>query len=460
MNRERINTLENKSINKALIELAFPSIIGMLINAIYNMADTFFIGRLNDPSALGAVTIAFPIMMMVGSIGGMFGIGGGSYLSRLLGQKDYEKANVSNSTSFFTSLIVSIIVSVLMFIFVGPLLKMFGATDTIMPYALSYTKIIIIANSITMLNMTMNNLLRAEGAAKRSMYGFLIGSGINIILDPIFIFVFDLGVAGAAWATIIGKAVSFIYLFSFYAKKKSIAEISLRCFRPNRKIYGEIFKIGLPSFTRQMLASISMGMINSAAMVYGDSVIAGLGLTQRVFSIAFFIVFGFSTGFQPLAGYSWGANNISRFKETLKAGIKGASIIAILFFTVFLLGKNYIVSAFTDVVAVQDFSIRMMNAMLIALPFMGFQIIITTMFQSIGKGKPSMILSMARQGYFLIPLLLILPDLFGLNGIIYAQPIADILTLILTIFMFLRQRREFNGMNGPQDYDKINEPAV
>jgi len=189
-------------------------------------------------------------------------------------------------------------------------------------------------------------------------------------------------------------------------------------------------------------------------------VIAGLGLTQRVFSIAFFIVFGFSTGFQPLAGYSWGANNISRFKETLKAGIKGASIIAILFFTVFLLGKNYIVSAFTDVVAVQDFSIRMMNAMLIALPFMGFQIIITTMFQSIGKGKPSMILSMARQGYFLIPLLLILPDLFGLNGIIYAQPIADILTLILTIFMFLRQRREFNGMNGPQDYDKINEPAV
>lgn len=460
MNKERINTLENKSINKALIELAFPSIIGMLINAIYNMADTFFIGKLNDPSALGAVTIAFPIMMMVGSIGGMFGIGGGSFLSRLLGQKDYKNANIANSTSFFTSLIVSIIVSIGMFIFVEPLLKVFGATETIMPYALSYTKIIIVANSITMLNMTMNNLLRAEGAAKRSMYGFLIGSGLNIILDPIFIFLLDLGVAGAAWATIIGKAVSFIYLFSFYYKKKSIAEISIKCFKPNKYIYTEIFKIGFPSFTRQMLASISMGMINSAAMVYGDSVIAGLGLTQRIFSISFFIVFGFSTGFQPLAGYSWGANNMDRFKETLKAGIKGASFIALFFFTVFFFGKELIVSSFTDVAEVQDFSIRMMNAMLVALPFMGFQVIITTMFQSIGKGKPSMVLSMARQGYFLIPLLLILPDLIGLNGIIYSQPIADILTLILTIFMFVKQYKEFKYIQGPDTDNKVKEPAV
>jgi len=460
MNKERIDILENKPINRALIELALPSIIGMLINAIYNLADTFFIGKLNNPSALGAVTIAFPIMMMVGSIGGMFGIGGGSYLSRLLGQKDYKKANISTSTSFFTSLIVSIIVSIGMFIFVNPLLRVFGATDTIIPYALSYTKIIIVANSITMLNMTMNNLLRAEGAAKRSMYGFLIGSGINILLDPIFIFVFDLGISGAAWATIIGKAISFIYLFSFYAKNKSIAKVSLKYFKPTKEIYGEIFKIGFPSFTRQMLASISMGMINSAAMIYGDSVIAGLGLTQRVFSIAFFIVFGFSTGFQPLAGYSWGANNLKRFKETLKAGIKGSTFIALFFFTAFLFGKNIIISSFTDVVDVQDFSIRMINAMLIALPFMGFQIIITTMFQSIGKGKPSMILSMARQGYFLIPLLLILPDIFGLNGIIYAQPIADILTLILTIFMFLRQIREFKGITEPKDSDKIKKPAI
>jgi len=460
MNNERINTLENKSINKALLELAFPSIIGMLINAIYNMADTFFIGRLNEPSALGAVTIAFPIMMMVGSIGGMFGIGGGSFLSRLLGQKDYKKANISTSTSFFTSLIVSIIVSIGMFVFVEPLLRIFGATETIMPYALSYTKIIIVANSITMLNMTMNNLLRAEGAAKRSMYGFLIGSGINIILDPIFIFIFDLGVAGAAWATIIGKTISFIYLFSFYVKKKSIAEISLKCFKPTKYIYGEIFKIGFPSFTRQMLASISMGMVNSAAMVYGDSVIAGLGLSLRVFSIAFFIVFGFSTGFQPLAGYSWGANDMERFKETLKSGIKGATFIALFFFTVFFFGKEFIVSSFTDVVAVQNFSIRMMNAMLISLPFMGFQIIVTTMFQSIGKGKPSMILSMARQGYFLIPLLLVLPDLIGLDGIIYAQPIADILTLILTVFMFVKQYKAFKRIEGPNNNNKIKEPAV
>lgn len=446
MNEERIKLLSETPVKTALIKLSVPSIIAMLINAIYNLADTFFIGQLNNEGAMAAVAVAFPILMLIGAVGGMFGIGGGSYLSRLLGEDEFEKANQTTSTSFFTSLILGLILTIPLYIFLEDILSVFGATSTIMPYAFDYTKILIIGNIITMTNMTMNNLLRAEGAAKQSMMSFLFGSGLNIILDPIFIFVFDMGVEGAAWATLIGKIVSFIYLISYYLRGKSIAKIAFKYFSPVKELYVEIFKIGIPSFVRQGLSSISMALINNSAMVYGDSVIAGLGVAMRVFSISYFLLFGFSTGFQPLAGYSYGAKKYKRLNESIKTSMLWATGISIIFFLVFIVAKEPILRAFSDVDEIVNYGIMIINAMLIFMPFIGFQTIATTLFQALGKGKEALVLSVARQGIFLIPAILVLPKMFGLNGIIYSQPLADGLTLIISIILYVRIMRKIKSV--------------
>lgn len=446
MNEERIKLLNETPVKNALIKLSVPSIIAMLINAIYNLSDTFFIGQLKNADAMAAVMVAFPIMMLIGSVGGMFGIGGGSYLSRLLGENDFEKANQTTSTSFFTSLIVGLVITIPLFIFLEDILSVFGAIPTIMPYALDYTKILIIGNIITMTNMTMNNLLRAEGAAKQSMMSFLFGSGLNIILDPIFIFVFGMGVKGAAWATLIGKIVSFIYLFSYYLRGKSIGKIAFKYFHPVKEIYGEILKIGVPSFVRQALSSLSMALINNAIMVYGAAAMSGMGVAMRVSSISFFLLFGFSTGFQPLAGYSYGAKNYKRLNESIKISIIWATGISLIFFIVFLIGNESILRLFSDVDEIVEYGVKMMNAMLIFMPVIGFQIMATTLFQALGKGKEALVLSIARQGIFLIPAILILPVKFGLNGIIYAQPLADGLTLIVTLILFIKIIKELKAI--------------
>lgn len=442
MNEDRIKILSETPVKDALIKLSVPSIVAMLINAIYNLADTFFIGQLNNAGAMAAVAVAFPIMMLIGSVGGMFGIGGGSYLSRLLGEKNLDKANEVASTSIFTSLILSIVITVPLYIFLEDILAVFGATPTIMPYALDYTRILVIGNIVTMTNMTMNNLLRAEGAAKQSMISFLYGSGLNIILDPIFIFVLGMGVKGAAWATLIGKIVSFIYLISYYLKGKSIAKVSIKYFSPVKELYYEIFKIGVPSFVRQALSSLSMAMINSAAMIYGDAVIAGMGVAMRVFSISFFLLFGFSTGFQPLAGYSYGAKKYDRLNESIKTSMIWATGISLFFFLVFITGTRTILRLFTDVEEIVEYGVMIINAMLIFMPFLGFQIITTTLFQALGKGKEALILSIARQGVFLIPAIIILPKIFELNGVIYAQPLADGFTFIVSLILFIKIVKE------------------
>lgn len=445
MDKERIKLLGETPVRDALIKLSIPSIIAMLINAVYNLVDTFFIGQLNNAGAMAAAAVAFPLMMLVGSVGGMFGIGGGSYLSRLLGEKDYEKANQATSISFFTSLILSIVITIPLYIFLEDILSVFGATPTIMPYALDYSKILVIGNIITMLNMTMNNLLRAEGAAKQSMISFLLGSGLNIILDPIFIFTLGFGVKGAAIATMIGKIVSFIYLISYYLRGKSIAKISTKYFKPAKEIYSEIFKIGIPSFLRQGLSSLSMGFMNGIAMAYGDNVIAGMGVSLRVVSISFFLLFGFSTGFQPLAGYSYGAKNYNRLNESLNIAIRWATGISLAFFIVFITASEPIIRIFIDIDEVVGYGVRFMTSMSILMPFIGFQIIVSTLFQALGKAKEALLLSVARQGLFLFPALIILPNIFELNGVIYSQPLADGLTLILTTILFIGIKKEISN---------------
>ncbi|MBP8660545.1 MAG: MATE family efflux transporter, partial [Mesotoga sp.] len=314
---ERARALGKMKIPSLLIGLSIPSIIAMLTNAIYNLVDAFFIGRIGT-SAMGAIAIAFPIFNLIGAVGLTYGVGGASYVSRLLGAGDKEQADRAASTAFFTSLATGIAFTVLGLTFLDPLLKAFGATETIMEYAREYTMVIIMGSILNMMNMTMNNLVRAEGNAPRFMMAMVSGALLNVALDPLFIFGFGMGVVGAALATVISQSVSTMILLEYYLRKKSYTRLSIKLYRFSLHIYGEIFKIGLPTFLRQFLSSFSVALLNNAAAVYGDHAVASVGITMRVLMLGMMVLFGYGQAFQPVTGYNYGAKNYSRIFEALK----------------------------------------------------------------------------------------------------------------------------------------------
>lgn len=428
-NREKM--MGQEKISSLLIKLALPAIIGMLVTAVYNVVDTLFVSMLGT-EAVGAVSIVYPIFMFLSAIGLMYGVGSGSFISRLLGSQKKKEANQVASTTFFTSLFSAMVIGILLFIFIRPVLELFGATPTIMPFAESYAKVLMTGAVFTILNMTMNNILRAEGSAKYSMIGLMCGAIINIILDPIFIFTLNMGVSGAALATVIAQGISTLVLISFFLKKKSLLHFHMRDIKPTKALYGELFKIGAPTFFRQFLMSFSMGLLNTAAGPYGDTAIAAIGITLRVFSIVSMVIFGFSQGFQPVAGFNYGANKIDRLREALRLSLIWTSIFCTGASIIYIFFAPQIMGLFTKDPEVLALGMRIMKAFMIVFPLFGFQAIYGVLFQALGKGKQAAILSIARQGIFLIPAILILPNIWGLTGIVLAQPVADILTIILT----------------------------
>lgn len=428
----RTKLMGEDKISKALITLAIPAIIGMLVNAIYNLVDTMFVGRLGT-SAIGAATVVFPLFMLIGAFGLTFGVGSGSYVSRLLGKGEVEQASRTASTAVATTAVAAIFVTALCLVFIEPILRIFGATPTIMPYAIDYARIIVAGAMFTMLNMCMNNLLRAEGSAKMSMVALVIGAGLNIILDPIFIFAFGMGIKGAAVATVVSQIVSTIFLLNYYLRGHSVAKLSPKLITPSKEIYSEILKIGLPTFARQILVSVAMALFNIMAMPYGDATIAGIGIVNRVFTMAMYVLFGFVQGFVPLAGYNYGAKKYDRLLEALKVSLIWTTIYSLVMAAIYVVFAKFIVMGFSSdptVIAVGSKGLRMFS---MTLPFAGILVIVNGLFQSMGKARQAGVLSLSRQGFFLIPLLYILPQLIGVDGIFLSQPIADFLTLIITI---------------------------
>lgn len=429
----RAQAMGEEKIPKILIKLSLPAIVAMLINAIYNTVDAFFIGKLGT-SAIGAVAVAFPIFSLIGAIGLTFGIGGASYISRSLGAGNKPEADRTTSTAFFTSLISGIIFTVLGLVLIIPLLRAFGATDTILPFAKDYTRILIMGSIFTMLNMTMNNMVRAEGNAPLSMIAMITGAVLNIGLDPIFIFTFNLGITGAAIATVISQSISTIILLTYYLSKKSYMSLSIKNLKPSKKIYSEILKIGSPSFIRNFLASFSIALINLAAKPYGDAAVAAIGLTFRVLVLGMFPLFGYAQGFQPVVGFNYGAKKFKRVFEAIRVSAIWTSVFSVAFAIVSITFAPNIISVFSNDPAVIDIGSRSLRAANLFFFLFGFQVITTVLFQALGKGLPAALLSLARQGIFLIPAVLIMPGILGLNGVIYSQPVADFLTIILTLF--------------------------
>ena len=421
-------------IASLLVGLSIPSIIAMLTNAIYNLVDTFFIGRIGT-SAVGAVAVAFPIFNLIGAVGLTYGVGAASYVSRLLGAGEKEQADKAASTALFTSLATGIAFALLGLMYLDPLLTAFGATETIMEYAREYTMIIIMGSIFTMMNMTMNNLVRAEGNAQRFMVAMVSGALLNVALDPIFIFGFGMGIKGAAVATVISQSVSTVIILEYFVRKKSFTNLSIRLFRFSLHIYSEIFKIGLPTFLRQFLSSFSVALLNNAAGAFGDHAVAAIGITMRVLMLGMMVLFGYGQAFQPVAGYNYGAKKFSRVFEALKFSILVTTVFATFFAIIGMVIPGSIVSIFSNDPEVIDVGSRALRAVSIFFPSFGFVITFTVLFQALGKGFAAGLLSMSKQGLFLIPAIIVLPRLFELNGVIYAQTIADFFTLFVAAIL-------------------------
>ncbi|BDB02678.1 MATE family efflux transporter [Clostridium botulinum] len=427
--------MEKESISKVLLKLSVPAIIAMLINAIYNIVDTMFVGMLNNTSAIAAVSIVYPLFMFIGAIGVMFGAGGASYLSRLLGEKKKEEADRTLTSTIVIGCIFSLIFTVICIIFLEQFLLMYGATETTMPYAKEYGYTIVAGSIFTIGTAIMSNTIRAEGNSKYSMIATCIGGVINIILDPIFMFKFGMGIKGAAVATVISQLVSFIFLLRYYYSKKSYIKLGIKFFKPTFNMFFEILKIGIPIFVTQVLASFALGFMNLGAKPYGDAAVAAMGIVFRVMSIGFYIVFGIGQGFQPVAGYNYGAKNFTRLKEAVKLSIKWSVVSGIVISILFIVFAEGCMLIFTRDREVINIGIKAFRAASLLFPFFGYVNTYAVLYQALGKALGAFILSISRQGIFYIPLMYILPKFMGLAGVIFCQTAADGLAFIETFIM-------------------------
>ena len=439
---KKMELLGSAPIPNALMALGIPIMIGMLINALYNLVDAYFVGGLGE-TQMGAISIVFPLGQVVVGLGLMFGNGAASYLSRLLGRGDKGTANKVASTALYSSVFIGAVIIILAAIFLKPILAMLGATDTIMPYALAYARIYVISSIFNVFNVTMNNIVTSEGAAKTTMCALLLGAVLNIGMDPVFIYTLDMGVAGAAIATAISQFVSTLVYLSYMLRKKSAFTFRVREFALNGQMMTEILKIGVPTLTFQLLASLSIALVNRAAMDYGDAVIAGMGAVTRITSMGTLVVFGFLKGFQPIAGFSYGAKKFDRLREATKTSNRRSTNFLVAEVSLMALLSTQIISQFTDGNA-EMISVGSKSLMANGLSFFlfGFYTVYSSLFLALGKGTAGFILGACRQGICFVPAILILPMACGINGILYAQPAADVLSAIITVFMAAHLHRE------------------
>ena len=439
---KRMELLGSAPIPQALLALGIPIMIGMLINALYNLVDAYFVGGLGE-SQMGAISVVFPLGQVVVGLGLMFGNGAASYLSRLLGSGKNEAANKVASTALYGSVLIGAVLIVGASIFLEPILTMLGATETIMSYAVTYARIYVLSSIFNVFNVTMNNIVSSEGAAKTTMCALLLGAVLNIGLDPVFIYALDMGVAGAAIATAISQFVSTLVYLTYVFRKKSAFTFSIREFAPTKQMMSEILKIGVPTLTFQVLTSVSIALINRAASNYGDAVIAGMGAVTRVTSMGTLVVFGFLKGFQPIAGFSYGAKKFDRLKEAIRTSTIWSTIFCVITGLLMAIFSTQIISAFTDgnaeMISVGASSLR---ANSISFILFGFYTVYSSLLLALGKGAAGFFLGACRQGICFVPVILLLPALCGLNGILYAQPIADAASAIITVLMAIRLHRE------------------
>ena len=429
--------MTQEPVEPLICRLAVPCIISMLVTSFYNMADTFFVGMLKSNAATGAVGVVFSMMAIIQAVGFFFGQGSGNYISRCLGEKRYEEASRMAATGFFGALGTGVIICVAGLIFLDDLAYLLGSTETILPYTREYLGVILLGAPWMTASLVLNNQLRFQGGATYAMVGITTGAVLNIILDPVMIFWMDLGVAGAGWATIISQFVSFCLLLMGCAKGGNLS-IHIRNTRLDWFHFKQIIQGGLPSLSRQSLSSLATICLNHAAGPYGDAAIAAMGVVQRIMMFGASTMLGFGQGFQPVCGFNYGARLYSRVKKGFWFCVKiSAAVLTVIGALGFFFAPQ-LISIFRDDPDVIAFGTAALRFQCVTFPVQSWIVMANMMEQSMGRTAPATFLSVARQGLFFIPAVLILPMFLEATGIQMAQSAADVLTVLCAIPIHLR----------------------
>ena len=439
------------SPQKLVIKLGLPTITSMLITSIYNIADTFFVSQLGK-SASGAVGVVFGLTAIIQAIGFTFGMGSSSLISSLLGQKKNEEAQKVASSGFYCAISIGMIITIITLVFMNPILRLLGATETVLPYAKSYVMYIAIGFPIMIASFVLNNILRGEGKAKLAMIGLTTGGILNIFLDPIFINVLDLGISGAAIATLISQVVGVTILLSMFIFKRTITTLNIKLLSRSFSTYFEIVKVGLPSLSRQGLASIASILLNRSAGAYGDSALSAMTIVSKVFMVIFSVGLGIGQGYQPVCGYNFFAKKYGRVKKALLFTFLSSSIFMTTLCVLVYFFASTVMGFFIDDEEVIQIGTKALRYQCIALPFLSLNVMCNMTFQSIRYKWRSTFLSSLRQGVFFIPLVFILPSIFGLDGVEAIQSTSDFLTFLVSvpffiwIFKMLREKEKVENL--------------
>lgn len=431
---EKSETLGTEPVGKLLFKQAVPASIGFLVMTIYSIVDTIYVGKFIGSLALAAITVVTPISFLISSIGMAIGVGGASVISRAMGANNYQKAANTLGNMIGLTITLSLMIVVFGFTFLTDIISAFGGKGDILEPASLYFAILLLGGPLLAWLMMSNNVIRSQGKAKLAMLTLGLSAVLNIILDPIFIFVFDWGLAGAAWATVVSYTFSTFYTIYFFFSRHNELRLLPADFSPKLSLVKEIFSIGGISLARQGSVSVLAIVLNNSLFTYGGEVaVAVYGIINRVMMFSIFPVIGVVQGFLPIAGFNFGAKNWQRVKDVLyTAAISGTAIASVGFVLVLFL-PEYIVSVFTSDIEILSRTPDALITVFLATPLIGVQLIGSAYFQAIGKALPALLLTMTKQGFFLIPLVFTMPLIFGLKGIWYSFPIADIMAALITI---------------------------
>ena len=446
-NTDRQDLMSKGNVSLSLFRLGIPMALSMLIMALYNVVDTYFVSGLGT-GQVAAVSIAFPITLIFSGIGLTFGVGAGSSISRILGEGKKNEASQMASTALFSAIMAGVFMTAVYYIFGKSILTFMGASETILPYARKYSGIFVISTLFSAANITSGNIMVSQGDSHISLNAMVSGAVLNMILDPILIYTMDMGIRGAAAASLISQIVTTAIYFFYFKTNRSSIKIGLSLFTPRRDIYRHIFKIGVSMLLLQLLTCLSMSMISRAASRYGDEAVAAMGIALRIITLGTNVVLGYMKGFQPIAGFSYGAGNLERLKAAIRSCILWTTLFCALWILCIFIFAVPILKHFTSDVRILDLARKALLVNSVMFVSFGFQFTYSTLFLALGRALPGAILSIARQGLFLLPLIILLPSLYGIDGIIYSQLAADVLTTLLTLPFAMRINREIGQKGG------------
>lgn len=438
---ERIRTL--------LMQYAVPAIIAMTASSLYNMVDSIFIGHGVGPMAISGLALTFPLMNLAAAFGSLVGVGASTLISVKLGQKDYDTAQRVLGNVFVLNILLGVTFTVVVMAFLDPILYFFGASDQTIGYARDYMEVILLGNAVTHLYLGLNSVLRASGHPQQSMYATIATVVVNTLLDPLFIYGFGWGIRGAAIATIVAQVLSLAWQLWLFSDKEELLHFHKGIFRLKRKIVFDSLTIGMSPFLMNLAACFIVILINQGLKEHGgDLAIGAYGIVNRLAFVVVMIVMGFNQGMQPIAGYNYGARQYARVNRVLKLTIFCATCVTTSGFLVGMLVPDLVVSIFTSDAELIALAARGLRTVVLFFPIIGFQMVTTNFFQSIGMAGKAIFLSLSRQLLILLPCLLILPRFYGVAGVWYSMPVADLLASLIAGCMLMLQFRKFKAAAG------------